>query len=255
MAAAGVLAKPVRGLGSFCALSLDILMEAVRPPFAWSEFLAQVSFIARVSVAPAMLLTIPFSLIVVVHFGILLNEIGAADLSGAGVGYSTVTQTGPIVTVFVVAGAAATAVCADLGARTIRDEIDAMKVMGIDPVRALLVPRVAALTLGATLLNAIVCSVGMIASYFFAIFIQGVTPGAFAGSLTLLTGLSDTAVSFAKAALFGLAAGLIACYKGTTPSGGPQAVGNAVNETVVFSFMALMFLLVVMDVFGEQVKL
>jgi phospholipid/cholesterol/gamma-HCH transport system permease protein len=255
MVATGVFAKPVREVGGFFALSLDTLVQAVRPPFAWREFILQVWFIARVSVVPAMLLTIPFSVITAFNLNVLLGDIGAADLSGAGVGWGTVTETGPIVTVFVVAGAAATAVCADLGARTIREEIDAMKVMGINPIQALVVPRVAALTLGSVLLNAIVCLVGITGGYLFAVYVQHVTPGAFAASMTLICGLADTAVSFLKAALFGLAAGLIACYKGTTAGGGPQGVGNAVNETVVYSFMALMLILVLTNVFNAQVKL
>lgn len=226
----------------------------VRPPFAWREFLLQLGFIARVSFVPALLLTIPFSVIVAQHLGVLLSDIGAADLAGAGIGWGTTTETGPIVTVFVVAGAAATAVCADLGARTIREELDAMRVMGINSIQALLVPRLAALTVGATLLNAIVCTFGIAAAYFFTVFVQHVTPGAFASSITLLCGLADTVVSFLKAALFGLAAGLIACYKGTTPKPGPQGVGQAVNETVVFSFMALWVILLVMNVFNGQVK-
>ena len=66
-------------------------------------------------------------------FNILLTEFGAADFSGTGAALGTVHQIGPIVTVLVVAGAGATAMCADLGARTIREELDALRVMGINP--------------------------------------------------------------------------------------------------------------------------
>lgn len=242
------LAGPAREVGSLVALSLDILVQAVRPPWAWREFILQVGFIARVSTVPGMLLTIPFSVMVALHLNVLLIDIGAADLSGAGAGWGITTQTGPIVTVFVVAGTAATAVCADLGARTIREEIDAMRVMGINPVQALLVPRVAALTVCSMLLNALVCTAGIASAYFFAVYVHHVTPGAFAAGMPLLCGLRDVIFSFLKATFFGLAAGLIACYKGTTPRGGPQSVGNAVNETVVFAFMALSFILLLMDI-------
>ena len=72
-----------------------------------------------------------------------------------------VTQLGPIVTVLVVAGAGATAICADLGARTIREEVDAMEVLGIDPIHRLVVPRVIASTVVAVLLNGLVIAVGL----------------------------------------------------------------------------------------------
>jgi phospholipid/cholesterol/gamma-HCH transport system permease protein len=245
----------VREVGSFFALSLDIAVQAMHPPFAWREFILQVWFIARVAFAPAVLLAVPFTVFVAFQFDILLADIGAADLSGAGIGWGIITNMAPITTVYVVAGVGATAMCADLGARTIREELDAMRVMGINPVQRLLVPRVVALTLCATLLNAVVCVVGIVGCYFFAVYVQHVTPGAFAGYITLLAGLADTIMSFVKAALFGLAAGLIACYKGTTPRGGPQAVGNAVNETVVYSFMALIVILLLTNVFNAQVNL
>jgi phospholipid/cholesterol/gamma-HCH transport system permease protein len=236
---ARALATPLREVGSFFAMSLDTAVALVSTPFAFREFIHQCWFVARVSILPGLMLTIPFSVIVTFILDILLSEIGAADLSGAGAALATVTQTGPITSVLVVGGAGATAMCADLGARTIREELDAMKVMGIDPIQRLVVPRVMALTLNAFLLNSIVCIAGVVGSYFFAINLQHVTPGAFADSLTTLMGLSDVVLCFFKAILFGLAAGLIACYKGITVGGGPQGVGNAVNETVIYTFVAL----------------
>jgi phospholipid/cholesterol/gamma-HCH transport system permease protein len=233
------LAIPLREVGAFFAMSLDTLVALFTTPFAWREFIHQCWFVARVSIVPGLLLTVPFSVIVTFILDILLSEIGAADLSGAGAALATLTQTGPITSVLVVGGAGATAMCADLGARTIREELDAMRVMGIDPIQRLVVPRVCALTLNAFLLNSIVCIAGLVGSYFFAINLQHVTPGAFADSLTTLMGLSETVLCFLKAIMFGLAAGLIACYKGITVGGGPQGVGNAVNETVVYTFVAL----------------
>ena len=148
-------------------------------------------------------------------------------------------QIGPVVTVLVVAGAGATAICADLGARTIRDELDALRVMGLDPIQTLVVPRVLAASLVAVLLSAVVSLATLLGNFGFSVFVQGVTPGAYVAGLTLLTGASDVFVLLGKAALFGLAAGLIGCFKGISVGGGPAGVGNAVNETVVYSFLAL----------------
>lgn len=237
--ATAAVAKPAREVGKFFALSLDILVQMVRPPFAWREFLIQSWFVARVSIVPAIALSLPFNAFVIFLFNVLLIELGSADFSGAAATLTCITQIGPVVTVLVVAGAGATSMCADLGSRTIREELDAMRVMGINPVQALLAPRVAALTLNALLLVSITIVVGVASDYVFAVYVQHVTPGAFAASLTLLTGLRETLIAVAKAILFGMSAALIACYKGVSVGGGPQGVGNAVNETVVFTFMAL----------------
>ena len=105
----------------------------VPPPFQWREFLDQSWFIARVSMVPTLLVAIPFTVLVSFTLNILLRELGAADLSGAGAAFGAVTQIGPMVTVLIVAGAGATAMCADLGSRTIREEIDAMRGAGHQP--------------------------------------------------------------------------------------------------------------------------
>ncbi|OCB26424.1 ABC transporter permease [Mycobacterium malmoense] len=245
-------AKPLREVGSFFAVSLDTLIQIFRPPLAWREFIHQAWFVARVSMLPAVFLSIPFNALSIFIINILLVEIGAADASGAGSALAAVVYIGPIAAVLVVAGTSATAMCADLGARTIRDEVDAMRVMGINPVQRLLVPRVLAIGLNGFLINAIITTVGLITSYLFSVYFQHVNPGSYAASLTLLVGMTDVVIAFAKATLFGLVAGLIACYKGITVGGGPQGVGNAVNETVVYTFLALFVINVVLTAIANK---
>jgi phospholipid/cholesterol/gamma-HCH transport system permease protein len=246
------LTKSVRAVGSFYAMAGDTLLMLFRPPFAWREFLLQSWFVARVSLVPTLMLAVPFTVLTVFTLNILLTEIGAADLSGTGTALGTITQIGPVVTVLVVAGAGATAMCADLGARTIREELDAMRVLGINPIRALVLPRVLASTVVAMLLSSLVSLVGLAGGFAFSVFVQHVTPGAFVSGLTLLVGVPEVAISFIKAALFGLSAALIACYKGISVTGGPAGVGAAVNETVVFTFMALFVINVIATAVGVK---
>lgn len=250
-----VAAKPLRGTGAFFGMALDTLVLIPRKPFAWRELLLQSWFVARVSLLPTLMLAIPFNMLLTFTFNILLVEFGAADYSGTGAAYGTVTQIGPVVTVLVVAGAGATAMCADLGARTIREELDALRVMGVNPIQALVVPRVLAATVVATLLSSVVILVGLTGSFCFSVFVQDVTPGSFVGGLTVITHASDVVVSLIKAALFGLAAGLIACYKGISVGGGPAGVGNAVNETVVYTFVALFAINIVATAVGVKATL
>lgn len=237
--------KPVRSIGGFYAMALDSFVAMLTRPLAWREFFLQTWFVARVAIVPTLLMAVPFTVLVVFTLNVLLQEFGAADFSGTGAANAAVTEIGPIVTVLVVAGTGATAMCADLGSRTIRDELDALRVMGVDPIQRLVVPRVLAATIVAMSLVCLVTFVGLAGSFAFAVFVQHVTPGAFAAGLTLFTGLPDIIVSLIKGALFGLSAALIACYKGMAVRKGPQGVGNAVNETVVFSFIALFVINVV----------
>lgn len=250
--AAYAAAKPIRAVGGFFAMSLDTFVLMFRPPFAWREYLLQSWFVARVSVVPTIAMTLPYAVLLVFTFGILLTEIGAGDFSGTGAAIGTVNQIGPIVTVLVISGAGATAMCADLGARTIREELDALRVMGINPIQALVIPRVLAATTVALALSSVVTVVGLGGAFFFTVYVQHVSAGAFVTGLTTLVGAGDVFVSLAKATLFGMAAGLIACYKGISVGGGPAGVGNAVNETVVFTFMVLFAINVVVTAVGVQ---
>jgi phospholipid/cholesterol/gamma-HCH transport system permease protein len=254
MVTSDTIAKPVRAVGGFFSMSLDTFVLMFKPPFAWREYLLQSWFVARVSLLPTLMLTIPYTVLLTFTFNILLTEFGAGDFSGTGAAIGTVTQIGPIVTVLVVAGAGATAMCADLGSRTIREELDALRVMGVNPIQALVVPRVLAATTVSLALSATVVLFGLAGAYFFSVYFQHVAPGAFISGLTLVTDTTDVIIALTKAALFGLAAGLIACYKGISVGGGPAGVGNAVNETVVFAFMALFAINVIATGVGVQVK-
>ncbi|MEN4474507.1 ABC transporter permease [Mycolicibacterium cosmeticum] len=245
------MSGPMQAIGGLFLMGADAFRYAFQRPFFVREFLEQCWFISRVSMAPTLLVAIPFTVLVSFTLNILLRELGAADLSGAGAAFGAVTQIGPMVTVLIVAGAGATAMCADLGSRTIREEIDAMEVLGINPVQRLVTPRILASGLVALLLNSLVVIIGIIGGYTFSVFIQDVNPGAFAAGITLLTGVPEVIISCVKAALFGLIAGLVACYRGLTISGGgAKAVGNAVNETVVYAFMALFVINVVVTAIG-----
>jgi phospholipid/cholesterol/gamma-HCH transport system permease protein len=233
------LAAPARAVGGFMEMSIETFRAMFRRPFQFAEFLEQTWLIIRVSILPTLLISIPFTVLVAFTLNILLREIGASDLSGAGTAFGTVTQLGPVSTVLVVAGAGATSICADLGARTIREEIDAMRVLGIDPIHRLVVPRVLASTFVALLLNGLVIAIGITGGYAFSVLLQGVNPGSFINGLTVLTGLAELVVSEVKALLFGVCAGLVGCYLGLTVKGGPKGVGEAVNETVVYAFICL----------------
>ena len=238
----------IGGFFRMCALTGKALLR----PFEWNEFIANGWFLMRVSLLPTIAVAIPETVLLIFTLNVLLAEFGAADVSGAGAGIGAVTQLGPIVTVLVVAGAGATAICADLGARTIREEIDALEVLGIDPIHRLVVPRVVAATIVATLLNGAVITIGLVGGFVFGVFIQHISAGAYVGTLTLITGLPEVVISVVKSAIFGTIAGLVGCYRGLTTKGGPKGVGTAVNETLVLCVIALFAVNVVLTTIGVR---
>lgn len=231
--------KATRTLGGFYGFVFEAFRQIFRRPFQFEEFVDQAWFISSVSIGPAIMVAIPFCVIIIFEVNQLLIQIGAVDLSGSAAAVAVIREIGPIVSVLVVAGAGATAVCADLGARKIREEIDAMSTLGINPIQRLVVPRILASVVVAVALNGLVSIVGLVGGYYFSVVLQHATPGLFLSDLTLLVGLPDFVAAEVKAAVFGLIAALVACYLGLNAKGGPKGVGEAVNQTVVYSFMAL----------------
>jgi phospholipid/cholesterol/gamma-HCH transport system permease protein len=104
------------------------------------------------------------------------------------------------------------------------------------------------------MLFALVTLAGLLGSFVFSVYFQHVTPGAFVSGMTLIVGLGNTIIAMVKALLYGITARLIACYRGTTVGGGPQGVGNAVNETVIYAFMALFAIDVVLTAIDIQLN-
>jgi phospholipid/cholesterol/gamma-HCH transport system permease protein len=231
--------RATRPVGGFIATALDTVVATFKPPFQWREFIQQCWFVASVSIGPTILLGIPFVALVTFQFNQVLTELGAIDLAGAGSAFATVSQIGPIATTFIIAGAVSTAICADIGARRIREEIDAMEVLGIDPIHRLVVPRVLAAASMAVLLNALLIAIGISGGFFYSVFLQGASPGVFVDTLKTLTGNDNLISATIRAMVYGWLGAMIGAYRGLTVSGGPKGVGNAVNETVVYVFMAL----------------
>ncbi|MDX6288148.1 MAG: phospholipid/cholesterol/gamma-HCH transport system permease protein [Frankiales bacterium] len=229
----------LRETGSFAAMSLDTFRAMFKWPFQWREFLQQCWFVASVSILPTTLVAIPFGAIIALQVGGLVRQLGAQSLNGGASVIAVVREAGPIVTALLIAGAAGSAICADLGARKIRDEIDAMEVLGINALHRLVVPRVLATMVVSVLLNGLVSVVGVAGGYFFSVVVQHGSPGPYLASFTQLAQLPDLIQAEIKAVIFGLVAGLVASYKGLTAGGGPKGVGDAVNQSVVFTFMLL----------------
>ena len=152
---------------------------------------------------------------------------------------AVIQQAGPIATALLIAGAGGSAIAADLGARKIREELDAMMVLGIDPIQRLVVPRVLACMLVAFFLNGLVSVVGVAGGYVFNVILQDGTPGAYIASFTALAQLPDLYIGLIKSLIFGLIAAVVASYKGMNAGGGPKGVGDAVNESVVITFLLL----------------
>jgi phospholipid/cholesterol/gamma-HCH transport system permease protein len=216
-----------------------IIRDILGRRFSWTEFMLQAWFMTRVSLLPTILVAIPFGVITSVQIGAVANQIGATSFSGAVNGIGVLRQGAPLVTSLMIAGAVGSAICSDLGARTVREEIDALKVMGISPVQRLVAPRILAALVVALLLTVIVSMTAMITAFVMNVGGGSISSGAYLDSFVSFSQPTDLALAEFKALVFGLIATVVASHKGLNASGGPKGVADAVNQAVVLSVILL----------------
>jgi len=231
----------VRQAGRLFALFLDVARMTFKRPFQVRELIQQAWFIASVTILPTALVAIPFGAVIALQLGSLTQQLGAQSFTGAASVLAIVREASPIVCALLIAGAGGSAICADLGSRKIRDEIDAMEVLGISAVQRLVVPRTLACMIVAMALNGLVSVVGVAGGYFFNVILQDGTPGAYLASFSALAQIQDLWAGEIKALIFGAIAAIVAAYKGLNAAGGPKGVGDAVNQSVVITFLLLFF--------------
>jgi phospholipid/cholesterol/gamma-HCH transport system permease protein len=227
-------------IGSMGVLTGKTLVSAVRPPYPYGkEFITQFLFAVRLCWLPMIVASIAFTYgpsgVQAANF---LNLFGAIDRLGGLFIVAVVREFAPLVCAIVMAGVAGTAITADLGARKIREELDALQVLGVDPIKNLVVPRFLALMLVTGMFNVYAVIFGT-----FGGMLVTVTNGAPLGPFfaTYFTNATPTELwgSLLKTILFGAIIAIVCCYKGLTAKGGAEGVGRAVNQAVVISFLGI----------------
>jgi phospholipid/cholesterol/gamma-HCH transport system permease protein len=242
--AAGPLGGPNRWItevGDILLLTGKTFAQATRPPFAWrTEFIEQCWLILRRCLLPLMFAVLVFSFGTPgIQGGNVISVLGSPDRLGAFFVMASVRELAPWVDGMVVAGVAGTAICADLGARRVRDELDALAVMGVDIVEAVIVPRFLALGVMTALLNFVSVLFGIIGGWLAEVLVFGGNSAGYVATFTSNFTLPDLFGSIVKTSIFGFIIGIVACYKGMKATGGAEGVGRAVNQAVVLSFVGI----------------
>src|SRR5213082_1566440 len=227
-------------VGDMMVLTGKTILSAVRPPYPYgTEFVQQFMFALRLCWLPLLISTIAISYGAPgLQAGNFLTIFGAIDRLGGFFVLTSIREFGPNVTSIILAGVAGTAITADLGARKIREELDALQVLGVDPVKNLVVPRFLSLMIVTGLFNIFAIMFGIFGGILATLSFHAPLGPFFA---TLLTNAStvDLWGSVVKTTLFGAIIAIVCCYKGMTASGGAEGVGRSVNQAVVIAFLGV----------------
>jgi phospholipid/cholesterol/gamma-HCH transport system permease protein len=227
-------------VGDMMILTGKTIVSALRPPFPYGgEFVNQFLFALKLCWFPLVVSTVAFG------YGApglqasnILVLFGALDRLGGFFVLASIREFAPFVTAIVLAGVAGTAITADLGARKIREELDALQVLGVDPVKNLVVPRFLALMLVTGLFDIYALLFGIFGGVI-ATLTNGAPLGPFWATFFTNASVVDLWGSVLKCTMFGAIIAIVCCYKGMTASGGPAGVGKAVNQAVVISTLGV----------------
>ena len=235
--------QSVETVGRAVRMFFDVIRFSVsdalsgRLPFG--ELITQAWTLYKVTALPAILMAIPIGALVAVQVSGLINQVGANTLVGAASGVGIVRQGAPITAGLLMGGAAASAIASDLGARAIREELDALRVIGVNPIRHLVVPRFLALILLAPVLCGIIIASAVIASFVLSLGVSDVAPGTYWLSFGSFAKMVDVWFALGKAVVFAAIVGIVSAIRGLEAKGGPRGVADAVNAAVVLNVVGI----------------
>jgi len=229
-------------VGEMMILTAKTIVAAVRPPYPYGEELVwQFLFVLKLSWFPLLVSTFALNLGAPgLQAAGVLSLFGALDRLGGFFVLTAIRWIGPLVTAVVVAGVAGTAITADLGARKIREELDALQVLGVDPIKNLVVPRFLALIVITGLLDIFAIVFGLTAGIAAELLYRQSLGGFFATLFANAT-VTDLWASVLMCTMFGAIIAVVCSYKGMSASGGAAGVGRAVNQAVVIALVAVFF--------------
>src|SRR6201997_5095600 len=226
--------------GDMMILTGKTIRSAVSPPYPYGgELVSQFLFALRLVWFPLLISTVAINYGAPgLQAGDFLTLFGALDRLGGFFVLAAIREIGPLITSIVLAGVAGTAITADLGARKVREELDALQVLGVDPVKNIVVPRFLTLMVVTGLFNIYAVLFGLFGGPLAELYIGG-SLGPFWNTLFANSSVTDLWGAVLKTTIFGAIIAIVCCYKGMTASGGAEGVGRAVNEAVVLAFTAI----------------
>jgi phospholipid/cholesterol/gamma-HCH transport system permease protein len=228
----------VEQIAGMAILTAQTAWAMVTPPYSWGdEFLEQCWLCVKRAFIPLMFCTAVFSWGAPgITGGSIIATLATPDRLGAFAIMASVRELATWINGMVIAGVAGTAICSDLGARKIREELDALAVLGTDLVKTLIVPRFLALGLMTVIFNYWNTMISIVFQMIADITVWHQSAAGFIATFSSNFTIAEIVFNGIKVLSFGFIIAIVCCYKGMNAKGGAAGVGRAVNQAVVISF-------------------
>ena len=233
----------VASLGQLGVFAARIAGALVRPPVRFRELVLEIYKLGVLSVSVVVVAGLTVGMVLGLQGYSILARFGAAESLGSVVGLSLLRELGPVLTALLVTGRAGSATTAEIGTMVATEQLDGLRMMSVDPVHYIVVPRALGLALVMPLLSALFITCGIAGGWLVGVVLMGLDSGRYLSSLQANTQFEkDVLGSFVKAIVFGVVVGLISTWRGFTAKPNSAGVSAATTSTVVTASVAVLLL-------------
>jgi len=228
-----VITSFLEAFGNVNLLIMRAIRAMLKPPYELGEIFFQVYRLGVESLSIALLTAAFSGLVITLQFGYAMQRFGATMYVGNAVATAILRELGPVLTALMVGGRIGAGMTAELGSMAVTEQIDAMRALGADPVKKLIVPRVVATTIALPLLTVLANVVGILGAMLLAKTEFNISFHFFYNKMFGSLQMADFASGIGKSVFFGFFIAVISCYFGFNTRGGTEGVGMATTKTVV----------------------
>lgn len=226
--------------GRFSLFTVQVIARLHTAPAYIGEVIKQMYAIGVQSIGLVSAVLLATGLVLAMQTVGVLGRFGAKDYVAVVVGLSIVRELGPVLTALMIAGRAGSGISAEIGAMRVTRQIDALAVSAVDPLKYLVVTRVAACVFVLPLMTAIANLLGLFGGFVIAVVQEGISPQFYVAKTIEYMGFSDYVPGLLKAVVFGFIIALVACFQGFYTTGGTEGVGRSTTTTVMVTSLLIM---------------
>jgi phospholipid/cholesterol/gamma-HCH transport system permease protein len=236
------LVGALAGLGDISLFLVRLIADTPRAALRFDLIAKQVFNSGGLSLVIIMLSGLFVGMVLGLQGFELLRRFGSEEALGTAAAIGLVRELGPVITALLFAGRAGTALASEIGLMRATDQLSAMEMMAVDPIRRVVVPRFLGGIIAMPLLAAIFSLIGLYGAQLVGVQMMGVDSGSFWSQMQAAVELRDINEGLVKSAIFGVACSLIAVYQGYYAEPTAEGVGLATTRTVVTSAVVVLFL-------------
>jgi phospholipid/cholesterol/gamma-HCH transport system permease protein len=227
-------------IGGVSKLLFEAIYYGIRPPYQLGLIIQEIESIGIQSLTVVNVIALFTGMVLALQTAAALSRFGAKGFIGVVVALSLLREIGPVFTGIMVAGRVGSGIAAEIGSMKVTEQIDAIRVMGANSVKRLVVPKLIATIVALPLLTVVADILGIVGGLLISVMEFQVTSYYYFTTILEKISFQDVASGIGKTFFFGLIIAVIGCYEGMTTKGGTVGVGRATTSTVVVSSILIL---------------